>query len=90
MPEWLDRLRENWPSGSKERALGGKSALQALNEALRKPENPVAQVNDQDLALLLANQIISEMRRLGVSPAAGKNNRESNSSLSPVKRDIRI
>ena len=82
MPEWIRRLRQNWPVDSKDRALGGKSAVQALNEALRKPKTPIEQLNDEDLALALADHIFNQMKRMGVEPAAGKSDRRTDPNLS--------
>lgn len=57
----MNRNWRNWPSGSKERALGGKSALEALAEKLKTKEKNIELLNDEELALALAGQIIRGM-----------------------------
>lgn len=82
----------DWPDGSKERALNGKSAIQAMRDAMNKseksPELPkpppghtkaIEQLSNDDLALALGGRIIKEMHRLGVKQySARKGSRESN------------
>lgn len=71
--EWMKIQKENWPDGSKERALGGKSVLEALKEKTKKkdlneapPALSLESWNNEELALGLAGLIIKDMHRLGV------------------------
>lgn len=70
----------DWPSG-KERALGGKSAIDALRDAMGQTKRGIEYLKEDDLALAFAGQIIRQMYLLGVVSAARKSNREPNPSL---------
>jgi len=78
----------NWPSG-KNRALGGKSATQALNEALRKTIS-IEHLKDDDLALGFAGTVIKQMASRGVKRAAGESNRGTNPLLPSDEGHIRV
>lgn len=72
MSEFVNKKKDwrNWPTGSLERALGGKSALEALSDKLkqnnRPMELPLEKLDDEQLALALAGQIVRGMHKLGV------------------------
>lgn len=86
---WVKRKREHWPDGSKQRALKGKSVLQALAELTKEKESQsispkgslLDQLSDEDLALALSGRLIKEMARLGERRARRKTDRESDSQL---------
>jgi hypothetical protein len=84
MPDWIKQKQKNWPTGAKARALNGKTAIEALEEELRKrapvpPENIVTLLeilNDEDLAIATSARIIKCMHLGGVRRAEGKRDSE--------------
>lgn len=83
MPEWIDRKRLHWPAGSKERALGGKSAIEALGEAMRQPKSALELLNDDDLALLLAHHIMEQTNQLEARHPTREGHRNPDTDLPP-------
>lgn len=80
MPDWIKQKQRNWPTGSRARALKGKTALEALRDKLsenNRPEVvPLEGLDDEKLALTLSGAIIKCMHELGVGRATRKANRE--------------
>lgn len=73
MPEWITNKRKNWPIGSKTKALGGRSALEALEDEIRNNKaNNLERLSDEELALAITGQLVKAMHRLGVRRAKGE------------------
>ena len=71
-------MKLNWPDfESKGRALGGKTAREALEEVLKRKHNltakrsPLENLSDEDLTIAFSARVIREMHRLGVRRARG-------------------
>jgi hypothetical protein len=85
--EWIKLKQRHWPTGSLNKFLkadSSSSVVEALKKRI-KEDRPAAdsidKLNDHDLALAVAGQIVREMHRLGERRAKREVDREPDSGI---------